>query len=357
MQTRHTTAGQDRVFAAVVKWLRNNALQQCLADGEGCAGRVIKAHSIQSAQIMEYLARDGHVYMFQANNPRQRLSLVGYREATTFTGFCAGHDSGLFREVDFDHASTFDPTSPRQVILLALRAAAHEYWAKCNTQKLYKQLVELGDRKDYELLWSMLNLENADIVHLALALEEFWKPFLLGTKVSTRQIQRLFGSLYQQAQTGRFHLTQRVLFRLPGVPTVAAASVFLPGFDLAGEQLNTLGLESDGTDVVLKVEPDLAHVVLNMLPAESTTWVVFTYHKRHTGCLSPFFSQLRSLDQSALRRVLSKMIVMHCENFVLSPAIVERLPEQVRNLLEEVFNATMYCAQPYDDVPDISLFG
>jgi hypothetical protein len=48
---------------------------------------------------------------------------------------------------------------------------------------------------------------------------------------------------------------------------------------------------------------------------------------------------------------------MHCENVVLSPAFVDRLPEQLRNLLEEVFSATMHCAQPYDDVPDISLFG
>ncbi len=51
------------------------------------------------------------------------------------------------------------------------------------------------------------------------------------------------------------------------------------------------------------------------------------------------------------------MIVMHCENVVLSPAFVDELSEQVRNLLEEVFNATMYRAQPYDDVPDILLFG
>jgi hypothetical protein len=95
----------------------------------------------------------------------------------------------------------------------------------------------------------MLNLENADTVHLAPMLEEVWKPFLLGTKVSTKRIQRLFRSLYQQVQTGRFHLTQRALFQLPGVPTVAAASAFAPEFDLAGRQLNTLRLESDVTEV------------------------------------------------------------------------------------------------------------
>jgi hypothetical protein len=248
--------------------------------------------------------------------------------------------------VDFDHSRPFDPTSSRQVVLLALRAAAREYWTKLNNQKLYQRLVELGDRKDYESLRSMLNLENADTVHLAPMLEEVWKPFLLGTKVSTRRIQRLFRSLYQQVQTGCFHLTQKELFQLPGVPTVAAASVFAPEFDFAGRQLNTLRLESDVTDVVL-----------NVLPAQSATWVVFTYHKRHFGSLSPFFSQFAALNQSALWSVLSKMIVMHCENVVLSPTFVDGLSEQARNLLEEVFNATLYRAQPYDDVPDIALFG
>jgi hypothetical protein len=346
MQAQRTTAGHNRVFAAFVKWRRNNALQQCLADGESCGCRVIQAHSIQSAHIMEALTRVGHVYMFQATGQGHQLSLVGHRTATTFTGFCARHDSSLFQEVDFDHSRPFDPTSLRQVILLALRAAAREYWTKLNNQKLYKRLVALGDRKDYESLRSMLNLENADTVHLAPMLEEVWKPFLLGTKVSTRRIQRLFGALYQQVQTGHFHLTQRVLFQLPGVPTVAAASVFAPEFDLAGRQLNTLRLESDVTDVVL-----------NVLPAQSATWVVFAYHKRHLGYLSPFFAQLASLDQSALRSVLGKMIMMHCENVVLSPAFVDGLSEQARNLLEEVYNATIYRAQPYDDVPDIALFG
>jgi hypothetical protein len=346
MQTQRTTAGYNRVFAAFVKWRRNNALQQCFADDESCACRVIQAHSIQSAYMMEHLTRAGHVYMFQATGQGHQLSLVGHRTATTFTGFCAGHDSSLFREVDFDHSRLFDPTSLRQAVLLALRAAAREYWTKLNNQKLYKRLVELGNRKDYESLRSMLNLENADTVHLAPMLEEVWKPFLLGTKVSSKRIPRLFRSLYQQVQTGRFHLTQRVLFQLPGVPTVAAASAFAPEFDLAGRQLNTLRLESDVTDVVL-----------NVLPTPSTTWVVFTYHKRHLGYLAPFFAQLASLDQSARCRVLSKMIVMHCENVVLSPTFVDGLSEQARNLLQQVFNATIYRARPYDDVPDISLFG
>lgn len=114
------------------------------------------------------------------------------------TGFCAEHDLHLFREVDFDNSRSFDPASPRQVVLPALRAAVCEYWLKLNNQKLYQRLVELGDREDYESLRKMLNLENADAVRLTLTWEEKWKPSLLGTKVSLRRIQRLFRSLYQQ---------------------------------------------------------------------------------------------------------------------------------------------------------------
>jgi hypothetical protein len=295
---------------------------------------------------MEYLAQAGHVYMFQTTGQGHQLSLVGHHAATTFTGFCAEHDLRLFREVDFDNSRPFDPTSVRQAVLLALRAAAREYWLKLNNQKFYRRLVELGNREDYESLGRMLNLENADAVRLTLIREEVWKPILLGTKVSIRRIQRLFRSLYQQVQTGSFHLTRTALFQIPGSPTVAAASAFAPEFDLMGRQLNTLRLESDVTDVVL-----------NVLPAESATWVVFTYHRRHTGCLSPFFSQLAALDLPGLQSVLSKMIVMHCENVVLSPAFVDGLLDQERGLLEAMFSATIHKALPYQDVPDISLFG
>jgi hypothetical protein len=346
MQTRRTTGDNDRFFAAIAKWRRNHALQQCLADGESCAGQVIQAHSIQSAHMMEYLAKAGHVYMFETTSQEPHLLLIGHNKATTFTGFCKAHDLRLFREVDFDNSRPFDPTSVRQAVLLALRAAAREYWVKLNNQKFYRRLVELGNRKDYESLGRMLNLGNADAVELTLTLEVKWKPFLLGTEVSTRRIKRLFYSLYQQVLTGSFHLTRKALFQIPGSPTVAAASVFAPEFDLTGKELNTLRRESD-----------VAEVVLNVLPAESTTWVVFTYHRRHTDCLSPFFSQLAALDLPGLQSVLSKMIVMHCENVVLAPAFVDELLEQERNLLEEMFSATINKAWRYQDVPDISLFG
>ena len=75
---------------------------------------------------MESLARFGHVYMFQTTGQGHQLSLVGHNTATTFTGFCAEHDSHLFREVDFDNSRSFDPASPRQAVLLALRASARE---------------------------------------------------------------------------------------------------------------------------------------------------------------------------------------------------------------------------------------
>src|SRR5262245_37605309 len=163
MQIQHTTGDNDRVFAAIAKWRRNYALQQCLADGESCTGRVIGAHSVQRSYIMESLARSGHVYMFQTTGQGHQLALVGQRTATTFTGFCVEHDLHLFREVDFDNSRSFDPASPRQVVLLALRAAAREYWLKLNNQKLYQRLVELGNREDYESLRMMLNLENADV--------------------------------------------------------------------------------------------------------------------------------------------------------------------------------------------------
>ena len=147
MQTQRTTVDNDRVFAALVKWRRNHALQQCLADEESCAGKVIQAHSIQNAHITKYLAKAGHVYMFETTSQGPQLSLVQHHKATTCTGFCAEHDLGLFREVDFDNSRPFDPTSVRQAVLLALRAATREYWVKLNNQKLYWRLVELEPQR------------------------------------------------------------------------------------------------------------------------------------------------------------------------------------------------------------------
>ncbi len=336
----------SRLIAALDRWLRNNAVQQCLADDENCDQQVVKAHSVQSAYVMEQLIDRGHVYMFKADSKHHIiLKRTGRKQATTFTGFCADHDNHLFREIDFDHNRTFDPKSKRQRLLLSMRAAAREYWAKLNSEKLYTKLDDLVRRRDAAELMRILDIGEKDVNFLTGMQNNIPKLSLMGTKVSRARIRRIFRSLMTQLKNEKYHLTITVDFHFPGVSNCAVASGFAPEFDLTGRQLNTLELHTGVSDVVL-----------NVLPIGGQTWFLFTFHRKHSQQLSPLFRQFYELNQNHLAIALGQMVIMHCENVVLAPHFVERLDDNERLELTSLFGQTMQAAIPYNMAPQVQLF-
>ena len=335
-----------RLIAAIDDWHRRNAIQQCLAQDESCTAPVIRAHSVQGSYVIDRLARNGHVYMFRRGPDGFQLVLEGRNRATTFTGFCQSHDLELFREVDFDGARPFNPESKRQLGLLSLRAVAREYWTKLNVCKMYQRLLCLATAHDVEAVRQMFNVSSLHEETLTTAVQ-FLRQFLTGTIESTSRIQRLYRSLYTQIQRDRFHLMHSCVFSINGEATIAVASVFAPEFDLEGRQLNTFHY----------METDPTVVVLTILPSDAGTHVLFTFHKRHAPKLEPFFNQMKALKEHELKQILGKMVVMHCENTVLAPRLVDALTttEQL-NKIKQIFSNTVFKALPYDQVPDVSLF-
>jgi hypothetical protein len=76
----------------------------CLAPDAGdaaCSGGIVNAHSVQGT-LLRRIARDGHVYgdvssigTLQRNLGQFTYGLVGVNLASTFTGFCNLHDTGM----------------------------------------------------------------------------------------------------------------------------------------------------------------------------------------------------------------------------------------------------------------------
>lgn len=74
----------------------------------GCSGGAIRAHTVQRmGGGLRAIARGGqvygfklHPYFFQKNALLVVPELIGTRQASTFRGFCAVHDAGLFKPVE-----------------------------------------------------------------------------------------------------------------------------------------------------------------------------------------------------------------------------------------------------------------
>ena len=123
---------------AINRFVKRSKKGRCLHPDAGpstCSGRVIAAHTIQKNGGLNHIARDGHVGSFLIHPSkllRSRRDLnsaphsVGVREASTFNGFCSGHDNKLFAPID---DKQFDGDM-EQILLLGFRAICHELHSK-----------------------------------------------------------------------------------------------------------------------------------------------------------------------------------------------------------------------------------
>jgi hypothetical protein len=97
-------------------------------------------------------------------------------------------------------------------------------------------------------------------------------------------------------------------------------------------------------------------VVLTIFPCDDGTYALFTFHKKYANVLEPFFDQMEALEEHQLKQVLSKMVVMHCENTVLAPRMVDALTIEQQSSLEQLFNETLWEVLPYDQTTNVLLF-
>jgi hypothetical protein len=79
-------------------------LNRCLEPTLACDKKVIRAHSIQNARVLDLLVENGHVITPQQkmgkNGPDISFEKVGRNNASTFSGLCAEHDASLFQILD-----------------------------------------------------------------------------------------------------------------------------------------------------------------------------------------------------------------------------------------------------------------
>ena len=135
----------DRSGPHRLKSLRANAaafgLRTCLhydASQDHCRGPIVRAHSIQKRGGLSRIAVDGHVYWWRrthADMVRQAGAVepvrVGINHASTFTGFCAGHDSSTFRPVEVEEFTA----TQTQIGLFAYRPLCMEIFTKMGVRQ------------------------------------------------------------------------------------------------------------------------------------------------------------------------------------------------------------------------------
>jgi hypothetical protein len=190
----------------------------------GC-GKIIRAHTIQRAGILQDLiGPDRHVLTFYPPDPMRASPprRIGWREASTFLGFCDVHDATLFAPVEKE---LFCGRS-QQVALLGYRALCHELYQKeaaVSAQATLRKTLDRGLPPEEQLfIQESLTIEAA------------------GRRAGLEDLQ-LVKKVYENAFRGNDYSSfHRAVLTFHGTPAVASTGSVHVDFDLHGKRLQNI---------------------------------------------------------------------------------------------------------------------
>jgi hypothetical protein len=205
-------------------------LEHCLHPqaARGICNKVISAHTIQRSRVLDRIVDpENHVSTFfsqhtdfSADGPK--LFKIGWREASTFTGFCSKHDSTTFRSLE---TKEFDG-SLEHCFLIGYRALCHEIHQKSRMLRSQQTFLSLVDRGlPLEAQLEMQRMGSAQDAGFRKGLEDFG---------------RLKSIMDEQLLKGSYSGWRRTVVYFKGPLSVASTGAVSPNRDLDGNELQVL---------------------------------------------------------------------------------------------------------------------
>ena len=278
-----------------------------------CKGGISRAHTIPKSGSLERIARKGHVYSFdlspenlRKNQGKPVLKLFGIQKASTFTGFCARHDSAIFAPLE---QQKFCGT-PEQCFLLGYRALAREFYTKRATarlQGLYRDMDKGKTPAEQGQIQLMAQLHN------------------IGLEAALQDIDH-YKSLYDGLLESQEYKTVRAyIIEFETTPPVMCSGAVYPEQDFGGVELQ------DVADI--QNTPDL--LCFTSFHGGERGVVTFSWLAESDRTCRAFVESLRAIPDEFVTAALSRFFFTHCENVHIEPDWWESLSEETRNAVIE----------------------
>jgi len=291
--------------------MNNTKFNRCLEPQMKCKNKAIRAHSIQNAKVLDMLSVNGQIVaikrkMLAKEGLRLSFGQVGRNQATTFEGLCKDHDRKLFLDID---NKTIDPGNNGQLLLLAYRAVIREQHAQIQeafkAQTGYIKRVNLGlDPAD----------RSSDFGLHATA--------LISNSYNTYVYRVLFDKILSEMDFSR--MSHDTIELNVVSPTIACSSLF-------------------SIDNMQNRKGEVVRACLNIVPlASNRTMALFSYHENDVEQSRSYLGGILTSSGTEQKYEISKLMLNHCENFVISPAYYNSWAPEKEKVLLDYFMRTVY---------------
>ncbi|PKR56855.1 hypothetical protein [Thalassospira lohafexi] len=298
--------------------------EKCLDPTFSCKKPAIKAHSVQNATSLGFIAEKNHVcelrMRIKNGQPECVFERVGRNQASTFMGLCAEHDAEIFRPIDTNPLSLDDK---EQLFLIAYRSVTRELHvvmeAAMRLQMVLQRQVTAGvvskDAPSPAMIEATAHMIKAWGVWKH-RFEFYDQPF-----VKSQFAQILHSSFIIENAN----------------PVLASSSFFSVDEKGWGKRF--------------------AAVTLNVIPTSSSqSIVIVSYPKEQSSKARRYVSSIFTKRGDQRLRALSQMLINRAENFFVLPSQVESWSEEKRTAIENAFVANVINEKPEKTSVDLMLF-
>lgn len=286
--------------------------KQCLhplASRHTC-GKVIAAHTIQRRGALAGIVDEtGHCLTFYPPDGRHspELHRRGWRDASTFAGFCVKHDASTFAALE---ARPF-VGSEEQCFLLAYRAECHELHQKQASVRSHDPLRQVIDR-------GMVPGDQA-------AVQEMQRAWGAGVEMGLTDSKRYKTMMDTELLETTFGAYQSLFVSFDGEMAIVAAGAPTPNRSLSGEELLVLS------------DPGAAmhRLYVGMVLRDGGGAVIFVWRKGESAP-ERFIGDLQALDWRRMPSIIVQFMLAHIENSYFSnkwwASLLDGEKDHVRNL-------------------------
>ena len=266
--------------------------------GAGVCNKVISAHSIQRSSVLERIVdSSNHVLSFYPPSldtaGRLKIQPVGWREASTFTGFCAKHDSLVFHPLEREE---FRGTE-RQTFLAGYRALCHE---------LFQRSASLRSGR---VMDDFLHAGRADRIQ-ALAIK-FHDSFNASVEAGLEQLRECKRSADEHLLNEEYSAFSSMVITFSGELCIASTGAVSPHQDFAGAELQSLQ----------NLEERIQGLFCTTLTTKDGGAVVFSWPRTSAG--PKFVSSLITKSGDDLASFFGAVLFYVCGKHVLFAFLVE----------------------------------
>lgn len=292
-----------------------------------CSGQIIRAHSVPRSSSLNAIAQNGHVLGLNTASGRvnshqnpMRLSLIGVRSASTFSGFCNTHDTNIFAPLETE---TFTGTA-LQCFLLAYRAVAREHYGKVAAVKNTEFLLSLDKGRP---LLEQIKLQKRARAHQ------------FGSLLGLDNIQTHKTRFDEYIVSNNYDNVRSVIFHFGNAPPVMVSSSIFQDFDFNGRPIQNIAN--------LAILPEMMSV--SSFFDGKKGYVTFSWLKAPNKTAETLLESLLEKPRELIPIYLVQYIFNNFDNFYVAPTWWDTVSKHDKDTLNKLL---------YDIVrPDIAPHG